>query len=68
MVRPGAVCTAQCNDVWFLYVEVGHTLELPTNEFWSYLNILRLATVGFVYAAVQASGQQGHKVHAASVC
>jgi hypothetical protein len=66
MVRPVAVYTAKCNDVWFLYVEVGHTLALPTNEFWSYLNILRLATVGFVYAAVQASGQQGHKVHAES--
>ena len=68
MVRLDAVCTAESNDVWLLYVEVGHTLELPTNEFWSYLNILRLATVGFVYAAVQAPGQQGHKVHAESTC
>jgi hypothetical protein len=64
MVRPVTAYTAECIDVWFLYVEVGHTLELPTNEFWSYLNILRLANVGFVYTAVQASGQQGHKAHA----
>jgi hypothetical protein len=68
MVRLLAVYTVECNDVWFLYVEVGHTLELPTNEFWSYLNILRLATAGFVYAAVLASGQQGHKTHAEFRC